>query len=63
MAYFNICSNCGCNLDPGEKCDCKSEKAQKKEFYSINIKANPSTGQFSFLLEEEEAGYAEKSVL
>jgi len=22
MAYFNTCSICGSNLDPGEKCDC-----------------------------------------
>ena len=21
--YYNVCPNCGCNIDPGELCDCK----------------------------------------
>lgn len=25
MAKYNTCDNCGANLDPGEKCDCKPE--------------------------------------
>lgn len=25
--YYHICPDCGANLDPGEKCDCKKEKA------------------------------------
>lgn len=31
MAYYNVCPNCGSNLDPGESCECKStsETAQK----------------------------------
>ncbi len=32
---YRICPNCGCNLDPGEKCDCKDsmgrEPAQRTE--------------------------------
>lgn len=30
MAYYNTCSNCGSNLDPGELCDCRNneERAQ-----------------------------------
>lgn len=31
MAYYNICPNCGSNLDPGEKCDCQREKSQPEE--------------------------------
>ena len=31
MAYFNVCPNCGSNLDPGERCDCKDERAKKLE--------------------------------
>lgn len=27
MAYFRACPYCGCNLDPGETCDC-SERAE-----------------------------------
>lgn len=23
MPYYNTCPNCGANLDPGERCDCK----------------------------------------
>lgn len=38
MAYYNVCPHCGCNLDPGEKCDCESIKAREQEtsraFYS-----------------------------
>lgn len=26
MAYFRTCPLCGCNLDPGERCDCETEK-------------------------------------
>lgn len=26
MAYYRICPRCGCNLDPGEPCDCEQEK-------------------------------------
>lgn len=24
MSYYNTCPECGANLDPGEKCDCRS---------------------------------------
>lgn len=24
MPYYNTCPECGANLDPGEKCDCRS---------------------------------------
>lgn len=32
MAYFRVCPDCGCHLDPGETCDCKAEReeAEKK---------------------------------
>lgn len=25
MAYYRVCPECGCNLDPGEACDCRTE--------------------------------------
>lgn len=28
MPYYNICPDCGSNLDPGESCDCQSEKEE-----------------------------------
>ncbi len=27
--YYWTCSECGANLDPGEKCDCDKEKAEE----------------------------------
>ena len=32
MAYYRVCSNCGSNLDPGERCDCEREQ---KSFVSL----------------------------
>lgn len=26
MSYYITCPDCGCNLDPGEKCDCKGQR-------------------------------------
>ena len=28
--YYNECPFCGCNLDPGERCDCRDEKEKEK---------------------------------
>lgn len=28
-AKFDVCTECGANLDPGEKCDCDEEENQK----------------------------------
>ena len=37
--YYEICPNCGSNLDPGEKCDCK-EKAPDAGTAGNLIKTN-----------------------
>ena len=29
MAQYITCPDCGANLDPGEKCDCKENKDDK----------------------------------
>lgn len=29
--YWYVCPNCGCHLDPGEKCDCRKEREEKLE--------------------------------
>lgn len=29
MSYFNVCEECGANLDPGEKCTCREEREQR----------------------------------
>lgn len=26
MGYFRTCPNCGCHLDPNERCDCYEDK-------------------------------------
>lgn len=26
--YFRICPNCGGNLDPGERCDCRAKEKE-----------------------------------
>ena len=29
MPYYWTCPDCGANLDPGEKCDCKNETKEE----------------------------------
>lgn len=29
MAYYRVCPECGCTLDPGEPCDCQSKDEKK----------------------------------
>ena len=31
MSYYRTCPECGCNLDPGEICDCKKESEFKPD--------------------------------
>lgn len=28
MAYYHTCPYCGCNLDPGERCDCRTKQKE-----------------------------------
>ena len=56
MAYYNTCLTCGCNLDPGEKCDCMSTKKESEQRYDIRV--TPQTGQMTFILEGKEFDYA-----
>lgn len=56
MAYFYSCPRCGCNLDPGEKCDCEKEKhyhEQKRkkleELLSKHTNTDEKTGQIVFV--------------
>ena len=52
MAYYNVCPHCGCNLDPGEKCDCESIKAREQEtsriFYSQILMTDEKGGQMAY---------------
>lgn len=63
MSYYKVCPNCGSNLDPGEKCNCESEKTieqeKKRKFFNQYLKIEPKAGQFAFVFEEE--SYESKS--
>ena len=45
MAYFRECPICGCNLDPGEQCDCM-ELSKKNERKYDNLLEHDEYGQF-----------------
>lgn len=30
MSYYKVCPYCGATLDPGEKCECRSEEAKRQ---------------------------------
>lgn len=56
MAYFYSCPKCGCNLDPGEKCDCEREahyyerkKKKLEELLSRHTNTEENTGQMVFV--------------
>lgn len=64
MAYYNTCPLCGCNLDPGEKCDCEDcedDKKELEEFYGHVIKTTPVIGQMTFVLDSKETDYEKKT--
>lgn len=60
MAYYHVCPKCGCNLDPGEKCDCESEKSKREHFYMDRTKMNPITGQMAFWWDGKDVQYETK---
>lgn len=50
MAYYNICPNCGCNLDPGERCDCETKTRDISNSITIDKKSN----QYKFIFDKQE---------
>lgn len=56
MAYYKTCSRCGCNLDPGERCDCEQRRqeslSRKQEFFRKHLRTEPETGQLNFIFDE-----------
>lgn len=48
--YYNVCQECGANLDPGERCDCKKEKKRREQAFESMIKVD-DTDQLTFDLE------------
>lgn len=60
MAYYRLCPNCGGTLDPGEKCDCQSEKIQKWESMNRLLRME-KTGQVALAFGEMEGSYGKES--
>lgn len=51
MAYYNTCPHCGCNLDPGERCDCLKEQNRRERNCSERLRkqiTEECTGQMVF---------------
>ena len=59
MAYFNVCSVCGCTLDPGEKCDCQEVKKNQEVFMERHMRVEKNTKQLAFVWDHE-VGYENK---
>lgn len=60
MAYYNVCPLCGCNLDPGERCECKEmaakEQENRKVFYNNWLVTEGMSGQMTFAFEHPGGG-------
>ena len=56
MAYYRTCTICGCNLDPGETCDCeKVSRENKLRFEKLTkIRAETKQMEFNFNAETKE---------
>lgn len=35
MSYYRVCPYCHCNLDPGERCDCRQSKEAKEHTFPL----------------------------
>ncbi len=62
MAYYRVCPNCGCSLDPGEMCDCRNERRKREDEVKEYIKIG-ARGQYCLNFERLEPGYREKAAL
>lgn len=61
MAYYRVCPDCGCNLDPNEKCDCIKEKTKMQDFFNSYLKLEPETSQLVFAFKSMEVGDERKN--
>ena len=52
--YGYICPDCGCHLDPGEKCDCREEREleREKETKLVKMLKVEKSGQMKIKFEE-----------
>lgn len=47
MAYYNICPDCGSNLDPGEACDCKKQRTEPGERKDFDFGGDMAYGRIT----------------
>lgn len=50
MAYYNVCPDCGCSLDPGERCDCKDRAEETLKRPVLRMEVEQNTGQLRMIL-------------
>lgn len=62
MAYYNVCPNCGSNLDLGEKCDCEREIEKKQDFFNSHLKIEPKARQLAFVFDGKEPARESKFI-
>lgn len=53
MSYYNVCPICHAHLDPGEKCECKLERAKKRDEMQ-KLLVTGLNGQMMIKFEKEE---------
>lgn len=47
MAFYRVCTDCGANLDPGERCECFRERKEKEKKMSMLFRQG-ADGQMEF---------------
>lgn len=62
MVYYRECPDCGCSLDPGERCDCRNEREKKEDEVIEYIKIG-ARGQYRLNFDRLERGYREKAAI
>ena len=66
MAYYNTCPDCGSNLDPGEKCDCRTTpniSPQNGHTHSIEDDTNYFARTLSDLQKHDPAAFVSTCAL
>lgn len=55
MSYYRLCPECGAALDPGEVCDCRTNKAEQNEQVLIlfNKTNKKEQNEHMFLIEDK----------
>lgn len=51
--FYRVCPCCGSNLDPGERCECRSEENRKNDLL-LSMFESDMDGQIKMKMEEFE---------